>query len=103
MIDNVPDNVPLVCIDGDPRLSADLVTIHQEAGGYAATSHLLEAGHRTVWHVSGPKEWFDSRGRIEGWRRALTEAGAEIPPPITADWSASSGFQAGQCWPGCAR
>jgi DNA-binding LacI/PurR family transcriptional regulator len=26
----------------------------------------------------------------------LTEAGAEIPPPITADWSASSGFQAGQ-------
>jgi DNA-binding LacI/PurR family transcriptional regulator len=96
VIDNVPDHVPLVCIDGDPRLSADLVTIDQEAGGYAATSHLLDAGHQTVWHVSGPKEWFDSRGRADGWRRALTEAGADIPPPITADWSASSGYAAGQ-------
>ena len=65
VIDNVPNNVPLVCIDGDPQLSADLVTIHQEAGGYAATSHLLQAGHQTVWHVSAEgmvrQPWPDRR------------------------------------------
>jgi len=96
VIDSVANDVPLVCIDGDPHLSADLVTVDQEAGGHAATSHLLQAGHKTVWHVAGPKEWFDSHGRVAGWRQALTEAGADIPPAIAADWSAASGYQAGQ-------
>jgi DNA-binding LacI/PurR family transcriptional regulator len=95
-LDEVPDDFPLVGIDGDPDRPTELVTVDQEAGGYAATQHLLEAGHRTVWHVSGPSDWFDSRGRIAGWRRALTEAGAEIPPLMPADWSAASGYQTGQ-------
>ena len=91
----VPDDMPLVCIDGDPERPNELVTVDQEAGAYAATRHLLDAGHATVWHVSGPDNWFDARGRITGWRRALEEAGAEIPPVIPADWSAESGYQAG--------
>jgi DNA-binding LacI/PurR family transcriptional regulator len=95
-LDNIPDDIPLVSIDGDPQRPDQLVTIDQEAGGYAATKHLLDAGHRTVWHISGPGDWFDSRGRIDGWRRALTEAGAEIPPLMPADWSAASGYHAGQ-------
>jgi DNA-binding LacI/PurR family transcriptional regulator len=95
-LDNIPGDIPLVSIDGDPQRPDQLVTIDQEAGGYAATKHLLDAGHRTVWHVSGPGDWFDSRGRIVGWRRALTEAGAEIPPLMPADWSAASGYHAGQ-------
>jgi DNA-binding LacI/PurR family transcriptional regulator len=95
-LDDVPDDIPLVNIDGDPERANELVTIDQEAGGYAATKHLLDAGHRTVWHVSGPSDWFDSRGRIAGWRRALTEAGAEVPPLMPADWSAASGYQVGQ-------
>lgn len=96
VLDKVPSNIPLVCVDGDPQRSAGLVTVDQDAGGYLATRHLLDAGHETVWHVSGPEGWFDSRGRLAGWRRALTEAGAEVPPVISADWSAASGFQAGQ-------
>lgn len=96
ILDKVPTDIPLVCIDGDPQRSTELVTVDQEAGGYQATRHLLEAGHETVWHVSGPEDWFDSRGRIAGWRRALGEAGAEIPPLIAADWSAASGYHAGQ-------
>jgi DNA-binding LacI/PurR family transcriptional regulator len=95
-LDDVPADIPLVSIDGDPDRPNELVTVDQEAGGYAATRHLLDAGHRTVWHVSGPSDWFDSRGRIAGWRRALTEAGAEIPPLMPADWSAASGYHIGQ-------
>jgi DNA-binding LacI/PurR family transcriptional regulator len=95
-LDDVPEDMPLVSIDGDPDRPDELVTIDQEAGGYAATRHLLDAGHRTVWHVSGPSDWFDSRGRVKGWRRALTEAGAEVPPLMPADWSAASGYHAGQ-------
>jgi DNA-binding LacI/PurR family transcriptional regulator len=46
--------------------------------------------------VSGPGGWFDSQGRLAGWQQALTEAGAEVPPVIPADWQAASGYRAGQ-------
>ena len=95
-LDDLPVDIPLVNIDGDPNRPIGLVTVDQEAGAHAATTHLLEAGHRTVWHVSGPHDWFDSRGRIAGWQRALTEAGAEVPPLIPADWAAASGYRTGQ-------
>lgn len=95
-MDDLPADVPLVAIDSDPERSTALVTVDQQAGAYDATRHLLEAGHRTVWHVSGPADWFDSAGRVVGWRRALEEAGAEVPPVIPADWSAASGYRAGQ-------
>lgn len=95
-LDDLPDNIPLVNVDGDPRRPTELVTVDQEAGARAATTHLLEAGHRTVWHVSGPGNWFDSQGRIAGWQQALIDAGADVPPVMPGDWSAASGYKAGQ-------
>jgi DNA-binding LacI/PurR family transcriptional regulator len=95
-LDDIADDIPLVSIDGDPDRPTGLVTVDQEAGAYAATAHLLGAGHPTVWHVSGPSDWFDARGRITGWRRALEEAGAVVPPVMPADWSAASGYRTGQ-------
>ncbi|QUF07857.1 LacI family DNA-binding transcriptional regulator [Actinosynnema pretiosum subsp. pretiosum] len=92
---DVPDGVPLVAVDGDPARASALVTVDQEAGALAAVRHLLDHGHQTVWHVSGPPDWYDSEGRVRGWRRALEEAGAEVPPVVAADWSAASGYRAG--------
>jgi DNA-binding LacI/PurR family transcriptional regulator len=92
----VSAGIPLVTVDGDPERSTPLVTVDQAAGAFEATTHLLSAGHRTVWHVSGPSDWFDSLGRIRGWRSALETAGLEVPPVVPADWSASSGYRAGQ-------
>jgi DNA-binding LacI/PurR family transcriptional regulator len=92
----MPAGVPLVTVDGDPTRADALVTVDQVAGARAATQHLLDAGHRTVWHVSGPSDWYDAAGRIEGWRQALHAAGAEVPPLLPADWSAAAGYSAGQ-------
>ncbi|MER7168503.1 LacI family DNA-binding transcriptional regulator [Micromonospora sp. NPDC000207] len=92
----LPTDVPLVTVDGDPRRLLPLVTVDQVEGARQATRHLLDAGHRTVWHISGPADWFDSAGRIEGWRSALLAAGAEVPPVLQADWSAASGYRCGQ-------
>jgi DNA-binding LacI/PurR family transcriptional regulator len=94
-LEEMPAGVPLVTVDGDPERAHALVTVDQVAGGRAATQHLLDAGHRTVWHVSGPPDWYDAAGRIHGWRQALTAAGAEVPPLIQADWSAAAGYSAG--------
>ncbi|MTK02317.1 LacI family DNA-binding transcriptional regulator [Micromonospora sp. CP22] len=95
-LERLPKDVPLVTVDGDPHRPMPLVTVDQAAGARAATQHLLDAGHPTVWHVSGPSDWFDSAGRIEGWREALTAAGAEVPPLVPADWSAAAGYRCGQ-------
>lgn len=91
----VPTDIPLVTVDGDPERSSPLVTVDQEAGARLATRHLLDAGHATVWHVAGPADWFDAAGRIRGWHQALEAAGAEVPPVSPADWSAASGYRAG--------
>ncbi|WP_105566929.1 LacI family DNA-binding transcriptional regulator [Microbacterium halophytorum] len=50
-----------------------------DAGGYFAMRHLLDLGHREVAVITGP--WFTSsaRARLGGARRALAEAGAELP------------------------
>ncbi|MCU7726057.1 LacI family DNA-binding transcriptional regulator [Actinoplanes sp. KI2] len=95
-LEHLPADVPLVTIDGDPERSSTLVTVDQEAGARAATQRLLDAGHRTVWHIAGPSDWFDAAGRVRGWEQTLTDAGVEIPPLLTGDWSAGSGYRNGQ-------
>jgi DNA-binding LacI/PurR family transcriptional regulator len=95
-LEHMPSGIPLVTIDGDPERAHALVTVDQVAGARAATQHLLDAGHRTVWHVAGPAEWYDAAGRVQGWRQALEAAGAEVPPLVPADWSAAAGYSAGQ-------
>jgi DNA-binding LacI/PurR family transcriptional regulator len=95
-MDGLTAEVPLVTIDGDPQRATAGVTVDQAAGARAATQHLLDAGHRTVWHVSGPADWFDSAGRVTGWQATLRDAGAEVPPVLPADWSAASGYRVGQ-------
>jgi DNA-binding LacI/PurR family transcriptional regulator len=89
-------DVPLVTVDGDPARPSVGVTVDQVAGARMATEHLLAAGHATVWHVSGPSDWFDSAGRVHGWESALRDAGAEVPPLVPADWSAASGYRVGR-------
>ena len=49
--------------------------------------HLLELGHRTVWHIAGPGDWLEAQQRVAGWQRALEPAGAEPPPALLGDWS----------------
>ncbi|MDX2697855.1 substrate-binding domain-containing protein, partial [Streptomyces ipomoeae] len=61
----------------------------------AATEHLLDLGHRTVHHLAGPRKWYATKDRIEGWQAALAARGAYEPPLLDGDWSAASGYAAG--------
>jgi LacI family transcriptional regulator len=49
--------------------------VENELGGYAATRHLIEHGHRRIAHIGGPKGVMSAIERAQGWRRALAEAG----------------------------
>lgn len=92
----LPTDLPVVAIEGDPSGLVASVTVDQLSGARQATEHLLELGHETVFHVAGPRDWMQSRHRIDGWRSALNDAGAEVPMPLSGDWSAQSGYEAGK-------
>lgn len=93
---NLPVAVPIVAVEAGPEDDTAVVAVDQFAGALAATQHLLELGHRTVWHVAGPDGWIEARQRVEGWRSALAAAGAETPPLLRGDWSARSGYELGE-------
>lgn len=92
----LPTGTPVVAVEGDPEGDTSLVMVDQALGAVLATEHLLTLGHSTVYHVAGPAEWLEAKGRLQGWRQALDAAGAPVNPPITGDWTSRSGYQAGQ-------
>ncbi|WP_084958055.1 LacI family DNA-binding transcriptional regulator [Thermoactinospora rubra] len=95
-LDDVRLDRPVVAVEGGQARGLSVVAVDQVAGARMATEHLLELGHETVWHVSGPLDWLEAEGRVQGWRQALLDAGRAVPEPLTGDWSPRSGYEAGK-------
>jgi DNA-binding LacI/PurR family transcriptional regulator len=93
---HVPGDLPVVAVEAGPEHTVPVVAVDQVAGATAATRHLLELGHRTVWHVAGPPGWVEAHQRTDGWLAALEAAGADAPPVLVGDWSARSGYELGR-------
>ncbi len=54
-------------------------------GGYQATRHLLELGHREVAHLTGHLHHQAGRERLLGYRKALEERGLDFRPELVLD------------------
>jgi DNA-binding LacI/PurR family transcriptional regulator len=91
----LPPHVKVVVVDSDAGDRYTVVDTDQAGGTRAAVRHLLDLGHRTVWHLAGPGDSFAAERRTVAWRVALEEAGREAPEPVRGDWSAESGYRAG--------
>ncbi|GID27896.1 LacI family DNA-binding transcriptional regulator [Paractinoplanes brasiliensis] len=91
----LPPGVQVVVVDSDAGDRYPVVDTDQADGARQAVRHLLELGHDTVWHVTGPAESFASERRALAWRTVLEEAGRPVPPVQRGDWSALSGYEAG--------
>ncbi|KIQ66347.1 LacI family transcriptional regulator [Kitasatospora griseola] len=89
-------SIPVVAVGSGTRSSIPTVSVDNLSGAVAAVQQLLDLGHRTVHHLAGPAGWLESQDRQEGWRRTLEAAGARVPAVETGDWSARSGYEAGQ-------
>ena len=92
---NLPFGMAAVAVESDMGGDIPAISVDQVSGARLAVDHLLSLGHRRVWHVSGPRDWLETHGRIEGWRAALDDAGLAAPRLMTGDWSARSGYAAG--------
>jgi len=95
-MEDITREIPTVTVDGSRTAGARVLGIDQQEAGRVATQHLLDLGHRQVWHVAGPDEWIEARQRRQGWQECLAAAGIEAPPPLEGDWSPESGYRHGR-------
>ncbi|MUL43749.1 LacI family DNA-binding transcriptional regulator [Streptomonospora sp. PA3] len=91
----LPPGVQVAVADSNAGDRYSVVDTDQAGGAGAAVRHLLDLGHRTVWHVAGPEESFAAQRRADTWRAELAGAGRPVPPMVRGDWSADSGYRAG--------
>ena len=89
--------VPIIVVDRAIKgVTADLVQIDHFKGAYLATRHLLELRHKCIGCIAGPPSAIVSADRLEGYRKALAEAGAPFRSEwvIEGDFKAESGYKA---------
>ncbi|ELS58724.1 putative ChaR3 protein [Streptomyces viridochromogenes Tue57] len=89
-------DTPLIVLENGLDTDTQQVTGDSRTGARKATEHLLGLGHRTVWHIAGPTGWTSADHRLGAWQACLEAAGAEVPAPLTGDWSADSGYELGR-------
>lgn len=91
----LPAGLPVVVIDAGSQLPAPVVDTDQVEGAKLATEYLLDLGHPTVWHVSGPESSYSAVRRKLSWEQTLHAHGRVVPPVIIGDWSSDAGYRAG--------
>ncbi|MDW8105415.1 MAG: LacI family DNA-binding transcriptional regulator, partial [Armatimonadota bacterium] len=70
---------------GDRMVAVDA---DNEMGGYLATKHLIEQGHRRIAHLHGALNIPNASDRLQGFYRAMQEAGLPVLPELVRE----SGF-----------
>ncbi|WP_295760140.1 LacI family DNA-binding transcriptional regulator [Undibacterium sp.] len=93
------EGIPKVLVDREvPGLAADFIEADHEQGGYLATKYLIDLGHTDIACVSGPKTLLPSGDRVQGYWRALKEAGIARREEYLAhsDFTSQGGFTAFQ-------
>ena len=90
-------NIPVVVADRVvPVELADVVLVDNEQGGYDATRCLIELGHTLIGCITGPNDLSPSMQRLDGYKRALHEAGIPLRPElvVTGDFQIQGGCDA---------
>jgi LacI family transcriptional regulator len=91
-LDGMP-TVLLNCYTANGKLPSVLPA--EEAGAFAATTYLIEKGHRRIGFING-EPWMDaSVDRLRGYARALDKAGVAFDPAIVrdGDWLPAQGHR----------
>ncbi|MGC9522363.1 MAG: LacI family DNA-binding transcriptional regulator [Anaerolineae bacterium] len=70
------------CPPGSGAHGVRAVLVDDVTGGEIATQHLLARGHSAIGFLSGPQGSQSGQGRLEGYRRAMRQAGL----PTQSSW-----------------
>lgn len=91
------NGIPLVMVDpqGEPVHETPSVGAANWSGGYCATRHLLDLGHRRIDAISGPHDVLCARARLDGYRAAMDGArGVARGSSRAADFTVDGGREA---------
>lgn len=82
-------DIPFVII-GRSAEFPDAYTVDNDnvQAAYDAAQHLINQGHKSIGFVSGPPDLTVSQDRMEGYRKAMAEAGL----PVRNDWIVETEF-----------
>ena len=90
-------SIPVVVVDREvPHAAVDSVLTDNARGGWLATRHLLDLGHRRIACVAGPSDVAPSAERLTGYRRALDDDAIPVDEALIlrGDFQYESGHQA---------
>ena len=71
-------SVPMVVMDWGPNVDTDIIEDNSFTGGYIATKHLIDCGHKAIGLIAGELDKTTARTRYEGFVKAMNEANLSI-------------------------
>jgi LacI family transcriptional regulator len=72
-------NIPLIVVDREVSdVEVDMVLVDNAQGGWLATQHLIDLGHRRIGCITGDVAITTFAQRVEGYRQALSNADLAI-------------------------
>lgn len=89
-------DVPFVSLQSTGRGDDHSLSVDQMTGARLATRHLIELGHRGIYHLAGPQDWIEAEARMRGFLLEMGEADVPANAPILGDWTAEFGYYAGR-------
>ena len=82
-------SVPMVVMDWGPNVDTDIIEDNSFTGGYIATKHLIDCGHKAIGLIAGELDKTTARTRYEGFVKAMNEAYL----PIHENWIMEGFFE----------
>lgn len=88
--------IPYVTLQSTDLDPGHTLSVDQIAGARLATRHLIELGHRGIYHIAGPQDWIEAEARMRGFLEEMGAHDIPVTAPILGDWSAEFGYYAGR-------
>ncbi|CAN2225577.1 PurR Transcriptional regulators [Candidatus Nanopelagicaceae bacterium] len=85
----------IVIVDTEPSKKFDAVNIENYDGGKIATEHLINLGHKSIVHVTGPSDSYEAEQRRRGYEDAMKGAKLKVDV-LQGDWSIETGYEIGK-------
>ena len=97
----LPHHIPFVALHANTEAEGIInIESDEERGSRDMVTSLIELGHRRIMHVSGARGLVGAERRINGYQRALKEAGIAADPDmlLEANFTASEGHRSMLGW-----
>jgi len=88
--------LPIVTLQSTGTESDMSLSVDQITGARLATRHLIELGHRAIYHLAGPQDWIEAEARMTGFLDEMNAQDVPTTAPILGDWTAEFGYFAGR-------